>query len=205
LAAENNAGWYNYQLVSMTLPSNLTPGTYYLGGFADYNGQIVETNNNDNVVQLTVTAATAQLASSSSMGAHLTEWEHYGGTLNMEPGGAVTDQMVMQTLAYSAAAMTPLGSVRIGGPGNDAFIFKSDLGVDAAAAVSADLVEHESSSHLLTHFNEFWTAQLFFAAADNAHHACATNLGIHGGVAYADELVPNFHAASLVVHGPIAG
>ena len=56
LAAENQTGWYNYQLVSVTLPSNLTPGTYYLGGFADYNGQIVETNNNDNVVKLTVTA-----------------------------------------------------------------------------------------------------------------------------------------------------
>ena len=57
LAAYDFVGWFNYQLASMTLHNNLTPGTYYLAGFADYNGQIVETNNNDNnVVQLTVTA-----------------------------------------------------------------------------------------------------------------------------------------------------
>jgi CARDB/Subtilase family len=205
LAGENNAGWYNYQLVSMTLPRNLTPGTYYLGGFADYNGQIVETNNNDNVVQLTVTATTAQSATSSSIGSPLSEWEQYGGTLNMEPGGAVTDPMVTQALAYSAAAVTPLGSVRLGGPGNDAFIFKSDLGLDAAAAASAHRVELESSSHLLTQLNEFWTAHPFLPAADNGHHTGATNLGIHDGVPYADDVVPNSHAASLVVHAPIVG
>jgi hypothetical protein len=48
----------------VNLPPNLAPGTYYVGGIADYNNQIIESkesNNNYNVVQITV-GAHAQLS-----------------------------------------------------------------------------------------------------------------------------------------------
>ena len=47
----------------MTLPGNLAPGTYYIGGIADYNNALAEsneTNNTYNVVQITVTAPPAR-------------------------------------------------------------------------------------------------------------------------------------------------
>ena len=43
----------------MALPGNLAPGTYYIGGIADYNNQVSESNevnNTYNVAQITVTA-----------------------------------------------------------------------------------------------------------------------------------------------------
>ena len=44
--------------MSVTLPGNLAPGTYYIGGIADYNNQVSEsdeTDNTYNAVQITVT------------------------------------------------------------------------------------------------------------------------------------------------------
>jgi hypothetical protein len=43
----------------VTLPGNLAPGTYYVGGIGDYNNHLTESNeanNTYNVVQVTVTA-----------------------------------------------------------------------------------------------------------------------------------------------------
>jgi hypothetical protein len=51
------AGYYDYQGFTVALPGNLAPGTYYIGGIADYNNQISETNdsnNNYNAVAITV-------------------------------------------------------------------------------------------------------------------------------------------------------
>ena len=45
--------------MSVTLPSNLAPGTYYIGGIADYNDEVSESNesnNTYNVAQITVMA-----------------------------------------------------------------------------------------------------------------------------------------------------
>ncbi|MBR0953406.1 M10 family metallopeptidase C-terminal domain-containing protein [Bradyrhizobium canariense] len=60
LATVNQPGYYDHQTILVALPSNLAPGTYYIGGIADYNNQLGErdeTNNTYNVVQITVTAA----------------------------------------------------------------------------------------------------------------------------------------------------
>ena len=59
LAADGTAGYYDHQTVSLALPGNLAPGTYYIGGIADYTNAVAEsneTNNNHNVTQITVTA-----------------------------------------------------------------------------------------------------------------------------------------------------
>jgi CARDB len=60
LASNGTAGWYDHQNFNVVLPSNLAPGVYYLGGLADYNNQVSESNesnNNWNQVQITVTAS----------------------------------------------------------------------------------------------------------------------------------------------------
>ncbi|KRQ10152.1 NF038122 family metalloprotease [Bradyrhizobium manausense] len=59
LSANGATGYYDHQTVSLALPANLAPGTYYIGGIADYNNAISESNeanNNHNVTQITVTA-----------------------------------------------------------------------------------------------------------------------------------------------------
>ena len=59
LATVSQPGYYDHQTVSVALPGNLAPGTYYIGGIADYNNQISESNeanNTYNVMQITVTA-----------------------------------------------------------------------------------------------------------------------------------------------------
>ncbi len=57
LATVGQPGYYDHQTVTVNLPVNLAPGTYYIGGIADYNNQVSETNeanNTYNVVQVTV-------------------------------------------------------------------------------------------------------------------------------------------------------
>jgi CARDB len=57
LAPSNQSGYYDLQNVTITLPTNLAPGTYYIGGIADYNNQVAETNesnNTFNTVKITV-------------------------------------------------------------------------------------------------------------------------------------------------------
>src|SRR5207245_2670034 len=53
-----SSGWYDRETFSLTLPSDVTPGTYYLGAMADYNNQVSESNESNNVwntVKITVT------------------------------------------------------------------------------------------------------------------------------------------------------
>ena len=59
LTAYPASGYYDLQNLSVTLPGNLTPGTYYVGAIANSNGQVTESNtsnNTDDVVPITVTA-----------------------------------------------------------------------------------------------------------------------------------------------------
>ena len=59
LATVSQPGYYDHQTVAVTLPGNLAAGTYYIGGIANYNNQVSEsntTNNTYDVVQITVTA-----------------------------------------------------------------------------------------------------------------------------------------------------
>lgn len=69
LATVSQPGYYDHQTVTMTLPGNLAPGTYYIGGLADYNNHLAEsseTNNAYNVVQVTVAAASSPAAQAST-------------------------------------------------------------------------------------------------------------------------------------------
>ena len=62
LTADGTAGYYDHQTVSLTLPGNLAPGTYYIGGIADYNNAVAESNqigHNHDVTQITVPSAGA--------------------------------------------------------------------------------------------------------------------------------------------------
>lgn len=54
----------------MTLPGNLTPGTYYLGAIADYNGQINESDNSNN-------ASSAVAITATGMAQNLPDLETY--------------------------------------------------------------------------------------------------------------------------------
>ncbi len=58
LAPLGASGYYDLQNLSVTLPGNLTPGTYYVGAIANSNGQVTESNtsnNTDDVVSITIT------------------------------------------------------------------------------------------------------------------------------------------------------
>jgi subtilase family serine protease len=60
LTANGTAGYYDHQTITLNLPGSLAPGTYYIGGLADYTNAVAETNeanNNYGVRQITVTAA----------------------------------------------------------------------------------------------------------------------------------------------------
>ena len=48
LATVSQPGYYDHQTVTVTLPGNLAPGTYYIGGIADYNNQVSESNEANN-------------------------------------------------------------------------------------------------------------------------------------------------------------
>ncbi len=59
LTADGTPGYYDHQTVALTLPGNLAPGTYYIGGIADYNNAVAESDqigHNHDVTQITVTA-----------------------------------------------------------------------------------------------------------------------------------------------------
>ena len=59
LSPNGVAGYVDHHAVSVTLPANLAPGTYYIGAIANYNNQIAESNTSNDAsapVQITVTA-----------------------------------------------------------------------------------------------------------------------------------------------------
>jgi serralysin len=71
LSAVGATGYYDHQTVSLALPANLAPGTYYIGGIADYNNAISESNeanNNHNVTQISVVAASSREQGTTSGG-----------------------------------------------------------------------------------------------------------------------------------------
>jgi CARDB len=77
LTANGTAGYYDHQTVSLALPSNLAPGTYYIGGIADYNNVIAESNeanNNHDVTKITVTAPSSSVATQDLVQHHLNDY-----------------------------------------------------------------------------------------------------------------------------------
>ncbi len=58
LTANGTAGYYDHQIVALNLSGSLAPGTYYIGGIADYTNAVAEsneTNNNHEVTKIVVT------------------------------------------------------------------------------------------------------------------------------------------------------
>ena len=81
-------GYVDHHAVSVTLPGGLAPGIYYIGGISDYNNQVVESNEANNVsgpIQITVPAPTA-----SAQLANLTDFS----AKNVLIGGAGSDTFV---------------------------------------------------------------------------------------------------------------
>ena len=120
--AYNGSHWFDHYNYAQALPSNLAPGTYWLGAIADYDNQIAESNesnNTYNVVQVTVPAASqpdlsAQLYNMGSptvaAGGSLTV-DLY--TLNLGSGasGAYTTRLYLstdQTITTSDTLLTTL-------------------------------------------------------------------------------------------------
>src|SRR2546428_481497 len=45
----NSNSWFDHEIFGLTLPSDIGPGTYYLGAYADYQSLIGESNEGNNV------------------------------------------------------------------------------------------------------------------------------------------------------------
>jgi hypothetical protein len=117
LATVSQPGYYDHQTVTVSLPGNLAPGTYYIGGLADYNNHLTEsneTNNAYNVVQITVTAAggssVAQASVATSSGgavsfalANVQDNFVLAPASNVQPLGAAPDHAALTTIASSQA------------------------------------------------------------------------------------------------------
>jgi len=48
LTANGTAGYYDHQTITLNLPGSLAPGTYYIGGIADYTNGVAEGNEGNN-------------------------------------------------------------------------------------------------------------------------------------------------------------
>ena len=98
LATVSQPGYYDHQTVAVTLPGNLAPGTYYIGGIANYNNQVSEsntTNNTYDVVQIAVTASAtrpttqpAATATNASLEGHFFSGGGDNFVFNVNPGNA---------------------------------------------------------------------------------------------------------------------
>jgi subtilase family serine protease len=110
LATVSQPGYYDHQTFTVTLPGNLAPGTYYIGGIADYNNQVSEsneTNNTYNVVQITVPAAVSQSTTPA--------------------------QSAVATQVAATTANASLGQL-FAGSGSDNFVFAANPGNGAVAS-----------------------------------------------------------------------
>src|SRR5712691_1807503 len=89
LTAYPASGYNDHQNFSVTLPGGVAPGTYYLGAMADYNNQISETNESNNVwnvAQVTVTAPPQP---------DLTGYLNMGNTMVMVSGNLTIDDYLV--------------------------------------------------------------------------------------------------------------
>ena len=101
LATVSQPGYYDHQTVSVTLPGNLAAGTYYIGGIANYNNQVSESNTANNtydVVQITVTApATRPATQPAATAANASPAGHFAGggsdnfVFSANPGNAAAN------------------------------------------------------------------------------------------------------------------
>jgi serralysin len=121
LATVSQPGYYDHQAVTVTLPGNLAPGTYYIGGLADYNNHLAESNESNNaynVVQITVTAAggssVAQASVATSSGgtmsfalANVQDNFVLAPASNVQPLGGSPDHAALATTVLSQVPAVP--------------------------------------------------------------------------------------------------
>src|SRR5439155_502190 len=63
LAAVGQSGYYDLQNVQVTLPGNLAPGTYFIGGIADSANAVAESSETDNTYNtVAITVGKSNLA-----------------------------------------------------------------------------------------------------------------------------------------------
>ena len=108
LATVSQPGYYDHQTVSVTLPANLAPGTYYIGGIADYNNHVSESNesnNTYNVVQITVPAPATGPAPAQP---DLSEYVSVSNT-TVAPGASVTVDAYAMNLGNAISGASTAG------------------------------------------------------------------------------------------------
>lgn len=127
LAPLGASGYYDLQNLSVTLPGNLTPGTYYIGAIANSNGQVTESgiggvsNNTDDLVPITITQppqphleAYITLNSSAAVaGANLTV-SLYDLDLGTAAAGASTTAIYLSANSTISSSDTLLTTANVG-------------------------------------------------------------------------------------------
>jgi hypothetical protein len=128
------------------------------------------------------------------------------GVIGVPTTTSNTSTSSSQNVSQSAA--TQLVSVTVGGPGNDAFVFKPGFGSDVIVnATMADTIELDglssgtNANQLQTLLNEAQTGhvQSLFQVA-NGDHDTVINLGNHNSITLTDVHVIDVHASNFIHH-----
>ena len=149
LATVSQPGYYDHQTVTVNLPGNLAPGTYYIGGIADYDNHVAEsneTNNTYNVVQITVTTPqpTAPTGQANN--------DLFVFADNNSPAPAMADF----SAPAAQAAMSELASVFNSAAAEAQFLFALAAGNhDAVGYFSALEASPHPDAHLVQLMNSF--------------------------------------------------
>ena len=77
LAANGASGYFDHQTITLTMSGSLAPGTYYIGGIADYTNAIAESNEANNNHEVTKIIVTAPAHATTSVSALSTGSENF--------------------------------------------------------------------------------------------------------------------------------
>ena len=183
LTANGTTGYYDHQTISLTLPGDVTPGTYYIAGIADYTNAIAESNeanNNHNVTQIIVTSPTPPVVATTNT--------PIAGVLPAFGGGG------------------SVGSFTLG-QGNDAFVFKPGMGTEvignATSAVTIELdgfssVADNNQLETLLHDAQTGHSQSLFQMANG--HDTVIDLGNHDSITLTNVQVADLHPSNFIIH-----
>jgi hypothetical protein len=195
LTANATAGYYDHQVINLNLPGNLAPGTYYLGGIADYTNGVTESNesnNNYSVTQITVTAASSGAIALN--GAAMAAAETPAIAASSDNPGAVTATNPPVASTVDVANPTAveenhglevdwLNQMRMGQSRADAFAFKASSGngaiMNSNPAVDAtkmDTPAFASVQSLFTAFHQDVTAGIVADHKDAQHNVASVDL-----------------------------
>ena len=124
LTSVGQTGYYDHQTLSVSFAANLAPGTYYVGGIADYNNQVSESNeanNTYNVTKITV-AGPAQpdlseyvsVSNTTVAAGGSTTIDAYAMNIGSGASGASTAKIYLSTDATITSSDAVLGTVNSG-------------------------------------------------------------------------------------------